>query len=427
MSSSTPIEETMAQKPKYIPTATAAFLALSASSSLFAQTQGDTVLPTVTVRDQAERADDTGYQGGTTRVGKLPQLPKDIPQALTIVPRQLMDDTNANTLKEALRNVSGLTFNAAEGGRVGDNMNLRGFYSFGDLYLDGIRDVAQIKRDTFNDQQIEVLRGSAAMLFGHGQAGGVINRSSKVPMMLETGSASATVGDAPYARITADVNQPIGENTAIRAAAMTTRGAETTRDNVRVNRQGFAPSIRTGIGTDNEFQVSLYHVDVHDTPDYGIPFKNLRPVDVPQNRFYGTEKDFEDNNVNMLTGTYTHRFADSSELRTVLRSADYKRRLWTTIPGYSAATNSVTRRPNGRGADESTITSQTDYTRKFELGGMKHEALAGVELLKENPTAAPTTPPASPCPRWPWARHRTTAPRPMTAGPVPSMPAAIPA
>ena len=141
------------KKTTSLPTAAATFLALSASASLFAQTT-DTTLPTVTVKGKTDRpAEDTGYQSEKTRVGKIAQQPKDVPQALTVVTRKFIEDTNATTLKEALRNVSGLTFNAAEGGRTGDNMNLRGFYSFGDIYLDGIRAVAQIERETFDDHQ----------------------------------------------------------------------------------------------------------------------------------------------------------------------------------------------------------------------------------------------------------------------------------
>lgn len=383
------------KKTTSLPTAAATFLALSASASLFAQTT-DTTLPTVTVKGKTDRpAEDTGYQSEKTRVGKIAQQPKDVPQALTVVTRKFIEDTNATTLKEALRNVSGLTFNAAEGGRTGDNMNLRGFYSFGDIYLDGIRDVAQIKRDTFNDQQVEVLRGSAAMLFGHGQAGGVINRVSKLPMMLDTGSVSATVGSNSYNRVTADVNKPIGDNTAVRINVMNTIGGETSRDHVKVDRQGLAASLRTGIGTDDEFVLSYYHMAVKDTPDYGVPFRNFVPLSVPQNRFYGTDKDFELNNVDMTTGTYTHRFDADREVRTTLRVADYKRRLWVTVPRYQATAiaasatlagvpaNSVTRSASGRGADEWTITSQTDYSHRVMLGGMKHEFLAGLELLKE--------------------------------------------
>ncbi len=99
-----------------------------------------------------------GYQATKTRVGKVLQDPHDIPQAITTVTHSLMQDQQVSSLREALRNVSGLTFNAAEGGRGGDNFNLRGFYTFGDIYLDGVRDTAQYYRETFNLEQVDVLR-----------------------------------------------------------------------------------------------------------------------------------------------------------------------------------------------------------------------------------------------------------------------------
>ncbi|HMM54984.1 MAG TPA: TonB-dependent receptor plug domain-containing protein, partial [Candidatus Desulfobacillus sp.] len=137
-------------------------------------------LPTVNVSADAEPPD--GYRATTTRVGKVLQDPHDIPQAVTTVTSQLMEEQQVGSLKEAMRNVSGVSFNAAEGGRSGDNMNLRGFYTFGDMYLDGIRDTAQYNRETFNLEQVDVLRGAGAMLFGRGQAGGVINQVTKTPL-----------------------------------------------------------------------------------------------------------------------------------------------------------------------------------------------------------------------------------------------------
>ncbi len=135
-----------------------------------AQTAPTTTLPAVTVQATEDAAPQDGHRATATRVGKVLQDPHDIPQAVTTVTNTLMEEQQVGSLKEALRNVSGLSFNAAEGGRSGDNMNLRGFYTFGDMYLDGIRDTAQYNRETFNLEQIDVLRGSAAMLFGRGQA-----------------------------------------------------------------------------------------------------------------------------------------------------------------------------------------------------------------------------------------------------------------
>lgn len=148
----------------------------------------EVTLPTVPVRDVRER--NTGYQATVTNIGKMPQLPRDIPQSLSIITEQLMQDRNATTVAEALRNVPGVTFNAGEGGRNGDNITIRGFSAVGDLYLDTIRDVAQYNRDTFNLSEIDVLRGSASMLFGRGSTGGVVNQVSKVPFLMNYGRSA---------------------------------------------------------------------------------------------------------------------------------------------------------------------------------------------------------------------------------------------
>ncbi|MBP7991866.1 MAG: TonB-dependent receptor plug domain-containing protein, partial [Rhodocyclaceae bacterium] len=133
-------------------------------------------LKQVEVRAKADDIEINRYNVKVTKVGKVEQDVSDIPQAITIIPDTLMIDQNATTLEEAMRNVPSVTFNSGEGGRIGDNINIRGFYTFGDMYVDGVRDTAQYNRDTFNDAAIEVLRGSASMLFGRGQAGGVINQ-----------------------------------------------------------------------------------------------------------------------------------------------------------------------------------------------------------------------------------------------------------
>ena len=85
-----------------------------------AATESAPTLAPVIVTDRQDVPDaSNSYQGQTTTVGKLKQLPKDIPQALTIVTEKLMEDRGQSTLKDALSNVAGLTFNAGEGGRIG--------------------------------------------------------------------------------------------------------------------------------------------------------------------------------------------------------------------------------------------------------------------------------------------------------------------
>ena len=87
-------------------------------------------------------------------------------------------------------------------------MNLRGFYTFGDMYLDGIRDTAQYNRETFNLEQIDVLRGSAAMLFGRSQAGGVINQVARRRCSATAaGSPAASAASTTIREVTGDFSK----------------------------------------------------------------------------------------------------------------------------------------------------------------------------------------------------------------------------
>lgn len=194
-------------------------LSISAFAAEGSESSKAAVLPTIKVEANAEVEKD-GYRATTTRVGKTLQDPHDIPQAVTTVTNQLMEDQQVSSLKDALRNVAGLTFNAAEGGRAGDNMMLRGFYTFGDIYLDGIRDTAQYNRETFYLEQVDVLRGAGAMLFGRGQAGGVINQVTKAPHLGDKGKITGSIGMYGYYELTGDFNKQITDTIAFRFNGM---------------------------------------------------------------------------------------------------------------------------------------------------------------------------------------------------------------
>ena len=123
-------------------------------------------------------------------------------------------------MKDVLRNTAGITFQAAEGGE--EDIRLRGFSlaGTGDIFLDGMRDPAFYDRDTFNNDRIEVLRGSASMLFGRGSTGGAVNQVSKVPRLVTGHEVTTTIGSHDYGRVTGDFNFQTGEDAALRLNAM---------------------------------------------------------------------------------------------------------------------------------------------------------------------------------------------------------------
>lgn len=358
-----------------------------------------TKLDRVEVRDLQESDalnlnENNGYQATSTRLGKSLQDPHDIPQGVTVVTRELMNDQQVSSFKEALRNVSGLTFNAAEGGRAGDNIMLRGFTTYGDTYLDGVRDSAQYNREVFNLEQVEVLRGSGSMLFGRGQAGGVINQVSKTPKLKDASRVTASVGSYDYHQVTGDFNKRLGETTAMRINVMN-RGEGSWRRNgdtgaePDIQRHGIAPSIAFGLGTNHQLTVSHYHVKTNDNPDYGVNFVNKGVDSARIARFYGTHLTFDHSQTDITTLTHLYRFSNATEVRTVLRNSQYQRDMLAAAPNNHgspnlSATGYSSKSYKNRIFDTNNLALQSDVTHKTTLANMRHELMAGLEYLNED-------------------------------------------
>ncbi len=374
---------------KLLPVAAAVATALfGVAGSAWAEE--DKTLKAVTVTATQEQQD--GHRATKTRVGKVVQDPHDVPQAITTVTRALIEEQEANSLREALRNVSGLTFNAAEGGRAGDNMNLRGFYTFGDMYLDGIRDTAQYNRELFNLEQVDVLRGAAAMLFGRGQAGGVINQVSKTPMLYGINKVGVGVGTDGFQEIKADLNQRLGDTTALRLNVMnrdegSARSNPYTGTEPEVHRMGFAPSIAFGLGTNHEVTLSHLWVKTQDRPDYGIPFtagKRPNEVMAKAGNYYGVDGNFDDSETNVSTLSYLFKISPDTQWRTVLRAANYKRAYWAVAGQGTLTQYSTTGQAKTRQFETDNYVLQSDLNTAFNLFGMRNELITGVEYLNED-------------------------------------------
>lgn len=380
--------EAASPRPVLLPLGAAMFAGLLGAAAPV-QADEEKTLSTVTVKAAGEQ-ENKGYLAGKTRVGKVVQDPHDVPQAITTVTRSLMEEQEANSLREALRNVSGLSFNAAEGGRSGDNMNLRGFYTFGDMYLDGIRDTAQYNRETFNLEQVDVLRGAAAMLFGRGQAGGVINQVSKTPMLYGINKISAGIGTDGYLDTRADLNQRLGETTALRLNVMareedSPRSNPVTGASPETKRMGFAPSVAFGLGTNHELTLSHLWTKTKDQADYGIPFVNSKPnADFGNAKAYwGLSNNFDDSETNVSTISSLYKISPDTQWRNVMRYGKYNRSYWASAPG-TATTFSSGGSAKTREFETREFVLQSDFSTAFTLFGLRNELLVGGEYLKED-------------------------------------------
>jgi catecholate siderophore receptor len=394
---------------------------LAGSMNAMAQTApvgAEKTLPTVVVREQAEAPEGKDALRATeTRIGKGQQQLRDIPQSVTVVTEKLIDDRNLDTVKEALKNTAGITFLAAEGGE--EDIRLRGFalQATGDLFIDGMRDPAIYDRDTFNLDRMEVLRGSASMMFGRGSTGGAVNQVSKTPRLIDEHQVDLTLGNHKYVRATGDFNLQTGESAALRINAMATK-ADNNGSGASLDKRGAALAYRNGIGERDEFQVNLYHLDNNNGINYGMPF--IAPTTGSSDRvllplkpetYYGAASDYNDSSATLIGGSHTHRFSRDSELRTQIRVGQFERdqrsgaiRLCTrgvnqetgvvTNPQCPSANSLENFGPNTvltRGnhlkiQDMDTAQFQSDYSGKFEALGVKHDLLAGIDFSREERT-----------------------------------------
>src|SRR5476651_1658018 len=180
-----------------------------------ASAPSDTTLPAVVVQ-----GDRNNFAPGAISLSKLPADLHDVAQSVTVVNKALMQSQGAISMADALRNVSGVTLGGAEGGQIGNNINLNGFSARTDVYLDGFRDRAQYYRDTFALDSVEVLMGPSSMLFGRGSTGGAINQVSKKPGPASAVEASLSATSNGLTRGTGDLNAPLGDRAAFRVSVM---------------------------------------------------------------------------------------------------------------------------------------------------------------------------------------------------------------
>ena len=146
--------------------------------------------------------------------------------------------------------------------------------STADFFLDGVRDDVQYYRSLYNVEQVEVLRGPNALLFGRGGTGGIINRVTKKATLGETfGSFDLGADSFGASDIAADYNVPTGENVALRIN-FNVDSLDNHRDFYDGDRIGFNPTMKVQLSPETTLDLSYEYADHERFIDRGIPTEN---------------------------------------------------------------------------------------------------------------------------------------------------------
>lgn len=346
--------------------------------------------------------EDSPYQPDAAQSPKMTAPLLDTPRSVQVVPKQVMSDQSASSLQDVLQNSPGITFAAGEGGRAGGDLPvIRGQNAASSLFLDGMRDASMQARDTFNLEQVEIIKGPDSVYSGRGGAGGSINLVSKAPKAKDAIEVTGQIGTDRNYRGTVDSNWRLGEKSAFRLNVMGTKGDVPGRDRaVNFERWGVAPSLMLGMGTPTRITLSYYHYQNDSMPDYSIPYDPrvglpvTETLGISRKNFYGlAERDFMKTRDGMATVDFQHDFSDKLTLRNVVRygreTADYL----ATQPDLTRANlpaGIVDRPAYGRYYTTKAFANQTDLSGEFLTGAVKHGFDLGFEYTSVKQTMAYT-------------------------------------
>jgi catecholate siderophore receptor len=307
---------------------------------------------------------------------------RDVPQAVTIITRDLIADQTMNSVADVVRYVPGVGIGQGEGNR--DTPIFRGNSSTADFFVDGVRDDVQYMRDLYNVERVEALKGPNAMVFGRGGVGGVINRVVRRADWGTAREVTAQLGSYGGRRLTADFGQALNQKLALRMTGVY-EDSDTYREGTDISRYGVNPTIALSLGPMTVLRAGYEHFEDDRTADRGIPSVNGRPVETDAETFFGSaDRSRSQVTLNVVSSSLDHTFGENISIRNHLSYGRFDKFYQNVFPGaVSAADRTVSISGYNNATDRRNVFNQTDVTLSHRTGGLSHTVLLGAELGRQ--------------------------------------------
>jgi catecholate siderophore receptor len=324
-----------------------------------------------------------GYAARSTRSATRTDTPLiDVPQAATVLTREVIADQSMQSMADVVRYVPGVTMGLGEGHR--DQPTIRGNNSTADFFVDGVRDDVQYLRDVYNAERVEALKGANALAFGRGGGGGVLNRVTKTASWAPQRTLTFEGGSYDHGRGTLDVGQAFGDHLALRVNGMLEHSGGF-RDRTDIRRRGINPTATILVGTGTQIQLGYEHFFDERTVDRGIPSFAGAPASTPATRFFGDPSvSLAHVRVDGAHATVQRDFAGGATLRNQTRVVHYDKFYQNVLPGAVTADGAqVSLSGYNNGSERLGLFNQTDVTTTVALGATSHTLLGGAELSRQ--------------------------------------------
>ena len=310
---------------------------------------------------------------------KTPVRILEVPQTLSIVTEVDIKNQGFRELGDIVRYIPGVNTSQGEGHR--DSVVFRGVRSTADFYIDGVRDDVQYYRSLYNLEQVEILRGPNALLFGRGGTGGMINRvTKKAAIGEEFGLVDFGADTFGAFDVTADYNWQTGNNTALRVNVHVD-SLDNHRDFYDGDRTGFNPTLRIKLSDQTTVDFSYEYADHERFIDRGIPTENGRPVESLEKITFGTsDTNLASLEAHILRANINHDFSVSRKGNLIIQSSDFDKRyknlyvsgydgILVTLDGYDDPT------------ERENLIISGNIVSEIEMYTTTHTLLIGAEII----------------------------------------------
>ena len=308
----------------------------------------------------------------------------DVPQSLSIVTSEEILRRGFTSVSDIIEYLPGVSMSQGEGHR--DAVVFRGVRSTADFFIDGVRDDVQYYRPLYNLEQLEVLRGPNALLFGRGGTGGILNRVTKKANTGENFSQLTGYADSFGAGgLQGDVNIGLSDTVAFRVNAMA-EGLDNHRDHYDGERVGINPTVRMLLSEATRLDVSYEYVDHERFIDRGIPTgSNGEPVERFDRVVFGDpDVNLTSLEAHIFIANLQHRFSDSMKGQITAFYGDYDK----LYQNFYAASYSESNAPDVVTLDGYVDTTQREnlifsgnLIKELAFVGVSHRFLVGAEYV----------------------------------------------
>ncbi|MEZ7506670.1 TonB-dependent siderophore receptor [Flavobacterium sp. Arc2] len=305
--------------------------------------------------------------------------PIDLPQSIQIVGHQVIAQQQSVRLSDVIRNVNGVYVGSARGGAQ-ESFWSRGYdMSSNNMFKNGFRFSNGSLPEVSSLERIEVLKGSAALLFGNVAPGGILNMVTKKPSFKSGGEISMQMGSNAFYKPSIDIYGPLNNTIAYRFTG-SYENSESFRDVVKKERYYVNPSLLFKVSDKTEIVLQGDYLHDDWTPDFGTGMIGKEIADVPRNTYLGATWSNGQTRQASVSGLVKHEFNDDWKLNFNSSFQNYERTSKGT-ERIQPEDNGYWKRPLGQNKNlEQILGEQISLQGNFNTGTIKHQLYTGVDF-----------------------------------------------